>query len=140
MGTSGSSVERAERALVGEDDGEFAVLRMLDVEANALMAFGRGARRAQQQLTAHAEVRDERLVGRSIRVGRFQRDPQELAAPRGASQDAAGERGLELGARAGVAGQRALVQHGDAEHGRAGDGGVEARTHDLDFRKFRHAR
>ena len=58
------------------------------------------------------EVGDERLVGGASPVRAVERQPEELAASRGARDAPAGERRLEVGAPiAGVTGQRALVEH-----------------------------
>ena len=132
--------ERAERALIGEHDGQLAVRRVLDVEPHALVALGGRAGLAQQHLPAHAEVGDEGLVGRAV-AGAAQRQPQELAAPRGAERSSRPVSArLEVRPVAGVPGQRALVEHRDAEHRGAADRGREAGADDLDLGEFRHAR
>ncbi len=113
---------------------------MLDVEAHALVAFRGGARRTQQQLSAHAQVGDEglrcRLAGR---VG-IDGDPEELAAAGRALEDTPGQRGFELRCRTGVARERPLVQHRHTEHEGSTDRGIEAGADDFDLGQFRHAR
>ena len=47
---------------------------------------------------------------------------------------------LEMDAVTGVAGERAFVEDGDAEHECAGDRGCQAGTDDFDLGEFRHAR
>ena len=132
--------ERPERALIGEDECELAVHGMLDVDAHPLMTFGGRARGAQQQLTAHAEVSDDGFTEVAVSVIRrdFERQPEELAAPRGRRDRAPAQRPLERGGIAGVAGQRPLVGDGDLRDPGAHDGGCETRADDLDLGKLRH--
>jgi len=114
---------------------------MLDVKTHALMALGFGAGRSQQQLSAHAQMGDERFGGGvRLRVRGSKRNPEELATTGGALQRPPGEGGLELGTRAGVSRQCALVEHAHADHDRTGHGGVEPCADDLDFGQFRHVR
>ena len=141
VGTRRSIGERAEGALIGEDDGELAVLGMLDVEPDALVPLGGGARRAQQQLAAHAQVADDGLVGRRTprraASGSQRNLPRRAAAPTIAS----GECRLEVRAvrrrAASARARRARVTPSDR---RAGDRGREAGADDLDLGKLRHVR
>lgn len=89
---------------------------------------------AQQHLTAHAEMHDEGLDGvaeASLADGHGH--PQELAAPNGRDEARPGEPVNEVFGGPVVALQRALVEHLDALDRRAGDGGREAVTHDLNL-------
>jgi hypothetical protein len=82
---------------------------------------------------------DQRLSS-GLAVVTLERKPQELASPRCFDDAPAGERSLEVEAIAGVTGERALVEHGDAEDESAGDRGCEAGTDDFDLGEFRHVR
>ena len=103
--------ERAERPLIGEDERELAVLRVVEVHAHALVPLDRRARRTQEQLPAHAEVADDR-VDRLAAGGPLEREPEELAAARSRADPPSGQDRLEVRAVAVVPGQRALVEHG----------------------------
>jgi hypothetical protein len=93
--------ERSERALIGEDDGELAV-RGCAMSRRMRSCRSGSAPWTQQHLPAHPEVTD-RLGRLSDRTRRgLERQPQELAAPRGRrhgppfrarSNDAASPRG-----------------------------------------------
>src|SRR5690606_18643479 len=123
--------ERSERALIGEHHRQSSVLRMLDVHPDALMPLGRGILHPQQQLAAHAQVRDHR-----IRAA-FQRKPQELAPARGRGHPTAFEARDEIVRTSRMPGQRALVEDVHGGDPRADDGGREAGAHDLDLGKLR---
>ena len=88
--------ERAERALIGEDDGKVAVIRMPNVEPHALVPLRRRPGRAQQHLSAHTEVSDKGLRRRCAGITGRQRNPQELPPSRRTLQGAAEETCLEV--------------------------------------------
>ena len=137
----GVQSERSESALIGEHDRQLAVFGMLDIESHPLMALGFGAGRAQQQLTAHAQMGDERFGGAGrLRGDGSERNPEEFAAAGRTLQHSPGERGLELVSRSGMAGQCALVEHAHADHSGTGHCGIEPRADDLDLGQFRHVR
>ena len=137
VGISGSSASEPNVRWSAKHDGELAVLGMLDVEPHALVALG-AARRASRSRICPLMPRWATSASVGAPPPSREREPQELAAPRGGDDAPAGERGLEVRPSPVVAGQRALVEHGDAEHGRAGDRGSEAGADDLDLGQLRH--
>jgi hypothetical protein len=92
-----------------------------------------------EQLAAHAEVRDQRPVGRAA-VGLGHRQPQVLAAAMGGGEGAAGERADEVLGALEVAAHRPRVVHLDGGDGAAGDPAVQAAPDDLDLGQLGHVR
>ena len=131
--------ERAERPLIGEDQRELAVLRVIEVHAHALVPLGRRTGRTQQQLSAHAEVTDDR-IDRLATGGRLEREPEELASARRRTDPPPGQGRLEVRAVALVPGQGTLVEHGHSGDRGAGDRGGEPGADHFDLGKLRHAR
>ena len=111
---------------------------MLHVEANTFVTLGGRTGGTKQQLTAHAEVRDD--ADRFLRRLRQEREPQELAAARGRLHRPPRQSRLEVGRGAGVPCESPVIEHRHGGHPGAADGGGEARTDDLDLGQLRHAR
>ena len=71
---------------------------------------------AHEQLTAHAQMHHERLVGkRAVRLAQGQ--PQVLAAAVGAAQRPAGECRFKVGGTGQVPAQRTGIDHAHRPHG-----------------------
>ena len=71
---------------------------------------------ADEQLTAHAQMHHERLVGkRAVRLAQGQ--PQILAAAVGAAQRPSGECRLKVGGTGQVPAQRTGIDHAHRPHG-----------------------
>ena len=85
----------------------------------------RPVRLADQQLPAHAQVREQGVLAH--------RQPQVLAPAPGAIQAAPGQRGLEVGRPGQVPAHGARVQHADGVDGPAGDVVFQAAADGLDF-------
>ena len=120
----------AERALVGEAEVGAAVgEREAGADVRRELAVGL----ADQQLAAHAEVREECLV---IVEG----EPHVLAAAFRAGERAADHRGGEPGRAGGVAADRARVKDLGGGDGAADHVAFEARADGLDLGQLRHRR
>jgi hypothetical protein len=107
---------------------------MFDVQSDALVTLGRSIRRAQQHLPAHPEMRDQGGI-----VG-LEREPEELATPRGRDDTAPFEATHEIRGAGRMPGEGTLIEHADTRDDRAGHGGSEPRSDDLDLGKLRHVR
>ncbi len=81
---------RSEDPLVDEIDPEFAVRRVVDVEADAQQPVPGRAGLPEEDLTAHAQVDDDGPAG-VVRSPRAEWDPDEFAAPGGRAHHASGE-------------------------------------------------
>ena len=120
----------AEGALVGEAQVGAAVGER---EAGADVRRQRAVGLAHQQLPAHAQVGEERLVV-------IQGEPHVLAAAFGAGERAADHRGGEAGRASGVTADGARVQHRGGGDGPAEHVAFEARADGLDLGQLRHRR
>jgi len=133
---------RPEDALIHEVDAHRPVAGLLEVEKDAGEPVALRRRVAQQHLPRHPEVHDEGFGGLDTRLRRYpttvKGDPEELATTAGHRERRAGQPFHEVLGGAVVAAQRSLVEHFDATHRGAGDGGLEAGAHDLDLGELRH--
>src|SRR4051812_16700479 len=122
-----------ERPLV--DETQFAAA-VGEPDADVQVLLVRGVGRADEQLTAHAEVGDEGLAPAALRSG--QREPEVLAAPGRGLDREAGEAGGEVIPAADVPTDGAGVTdlHGGGRT--AGDPALQAVAHGLDLRQLRH--
>ena len=126
--------ERAESALVGENDGKVSVMGMFDTEPNTLVTFSGRFRCAQQHLSAHPQMRGHCFCPVK------KRQPKKLAAAFGSCNFAALKARGEVRCPRGMPSERALVKHRNARDRGTDDGGSESGAYDLDFRKLRHVR
>ncbi len=150
--------ERAKKTLIREVKAQLAMRGVLDPKPNAHVSIVKCRRVPEQELTAHAEVSEERpwLCGRPLGGNRH---PHELPAPRRRSQREAGDPALKVGsarcrslsgqgdavpaeaivaAERYVALERARIPHLRSNHACSGNGGGQPRTHHLNFGKLRH--
>jgi hypothetical protein len=120
----------AERALVGEAQVRAAVGER---EASADVRGERTVRVADQELTAHSQVREERF-----RV--VQGEPEVLAAPFGAQERATGHRGGEPVRAGNVTAHRPRVEDLGGRDRAAYDMAFNPGADSLDLRQFGHGR
>ncbi len=95
------------------------------------MPLGGGVGRLDEELTAHAEVSEQR-------VAVVERQPEVLAPPAGALDPATGQRGGEALRAARVAAHGPRVQHLDAGDGAAHRVPLEAHAHHFDLGQLGH--
>ena len=110
------------------------MLRVLDADANAFVAFRFGIRGAQQHLSAHPEVRDQCAV-----VG-VERKPEELASSLCGGERASLKTRDEVGCPRGVTCQSAFIEHAHPRDDGTDRRRSETGSHHFDFGKLRHAR
>ena len=92
---------------------------------------------AHEQLTAHAQMHHERLVGkRAVRLAQGQ--PQVLAAAVGTAQRPAGECRLKVGGTRQVPAQRTGIDHAHRPHGPTQRMVGDARTNGFHLGQFGH--
>jgi len=130
--------ERSEGALIGEDDGQLAVLRMLDEQPDPLVPLSGRVRAAQQQLPRHAEMPDDRRASVGA-VGR-QRHPEELPPASHRRDLGTLQPRDEVGGACDVPREGTLVVYGDRDDACAGHRRSEAGADDLDLGELRHGR
>lgn len=123
--------ERAEHALVGKRDQEVAG-RTVDPNARPQVSVVCRIRGAQQHLTAHAQVRAQRLVPP------LERHPQELAPTRDGLNARTFQGAHEVSRVPGMAAQGTLVEHLDGRHGCTRHRGCKAEANNLDFGQLWH--
>ena len=124
---SGRDAHVAERPLVGEAQVGTVVV---EGEQDPHVRGQRPVRLADEQLAAHAQVREQGVLAR--------RQPQVLAPAPGAVQAAPGQRGLEVGRAGQMAAHRARVQDLDGLDGPADDVVLQATADGLDLGQLRH--
>ncbi len=132
--------QRAEGPLIGEHDGEVAVVRVMDVQAHPLVPFHQGTGCPEKHLSAHPEVGDDGAARGVVGGCRSQRHPEELAASRDAGDQAAGQRALERAGIAVVTRQRAGIARVHRDDARPDHRRCETGADDLDLGKLRHVR
>jgi hypothetical protein len=139
-GVYGLDGKSAEGALIDEPQLWSGVS---EVDQNPQMGLPRCVSRLHEQLTAHAEVRDERLVRGLLRQARTsvgsERDPQILAAPRGLEQPPTRQPRGEVRCAWNVPAYRAGMEHVHGGDDSAGDETGQPAADDLDFGKFGHS-